>query len=58
MACYQYPLNPTLLRELKSDELRSFLKWQADTQIDREAYRNENTILEVIKRFRNQGANG
>jgi hypothetical protein len=49
---YQYPLNPTLRRELHESELLSFLRWQAHADDALEAYQNENTLLELIERYR------
>ena len=51
---YQYPLNPTLRSDLTESELLDFLVWQAGTGVDREEYRNENTIRELIGEFREE----
>lgn len=50
---YQYPFNPTLRRELNSSEWLPFLQWHARSSIAHDDYLNENTILELINRFRN-----
>lgn len=49
---YQFPLNPTLQAELHSSDLLRFLRWQAQSEIGVEFYQNENTIRQLIKRFR------
>lgn len=51
---YQYPLNPTLRRQLKYGELLLYLKWHASRQINRESYRDENSIVGLIERFRKE----
>jgi hypothetical protein len=53
---YQFPLNPTLQAELQSADLLKFLRWQEQSEIGVESYQNENTIRQLIKRFR--GATG
>lgn len=49
---YQYPINPTLSRELSREELMEFFRWQRNNQIEKEYYANEATIRELIERFR------
>lgn len=49
---YQFPLNPTLRRELKTREILPYLQWQARNKIDPNDYLNENTILALVERFR------
>lgn len=49
---YQYPLNPTLRRQLGHRELLPYLKWHADTQVERESYRDENSISMLVHQFR------
>ncbi|MCA9131657.1 MAG: hypothetical protein KDA45_00810 [Planctomycetales bacterium] len=53
---YQYPLNPTLQAELSKAELLGFLRWQARSDIDVEAYQNENTIRQLIERYREEAS--
>jgi hypothetical protein len=52
---YQYPLNPTLQKELKQSEILPYLQWQVATGADREEYRDQSTIRHLIERFRTDG---
>jgi hypothetical protein len=52
---YQYPLNPTLQKELKQSEILPYLQWQASASTDREEYRDQSTIRHLIERFRTKG---
>lgn len=49
---YQYPINPTLLQELKQSELLEFLRWHGQNEVEREYYANEMTLRELIQQFR------
>ena len=48
---YQYPINPTLLQELKQPELLEFLRWHGQNEVEREYYANEVTLRELIQQF-------
>ena len=49
---YRHPLNGVLLRELSEPELLDFIHWQAQESVPKESYANENTILQLIDRFK------
>ncbi|WP_182870401.1 hypothetical protein [Stieleria mannarensis] len=52
---YQFPINPTLINELKPPELLEFLRWHQQHDVEPEYYANEATIRELIERFRASG---
>ena len=49
---YQYPINPTLQHDLNHAEILRFLRWQSKTHVELDAYQDENTIRDLISRFR------
>ena len=49
---YRHPINGVLLRELSKPELLDFIHWQARESVPKESYANENTILQLIDRFK------
>ena len=51
---YQYPLNPTLIRELKTREILPYLRWQAASTVSRDDYLNEHRISRLIHQFRDE----
>jgi hypothetical protein len=51
---YQYPLSPTVQRELDRDHLLEFLRWQQAQGVGKEDYVNEHAVRGLIERFRAQ----
>jgi hypothetical protein len=49
---YQYPLSPTVQRELDERHLLDFLRWQEAAGIGKEDYVNEHAVRALIQRFR------
>lgn len=47
-----YPLSPTIVREIGKHEILEFLRWNAGEGVSRDDYRDENTIRDLIGRYR------
>ena len=51
---YQYPLSPTIQRELPPDRLLDFLRWNEASQIGKDDYLNEHAVRDLIDRFQSE----
>jgi hypothetical protein len=48
---YQYPLSPTVQREVPTARLLEFLRWQQTMGVGKQDYENEHAVRALIQRF-------